>query len=159
MSADLSRVRFDPLRDHSGIGSLQGRVWLDADFNEQVAITDRRLRAQVVDLTPAPSIVSRLTPDAFKITEAGGVISISAGRMYVDGLLAENHGLPTKIELEPILAEPNGAAAIAYTQQPYRRDVTDAPTTGGQHLFYLVAWQRELDHLNTPDLVEPAIGV
>ena len=140
MSADLSRVRFDPLRDHSGIGSLQGRVWLDADFNEQVAITDRRLRAQVVDLAPAPSIVSRLTPDAFKIAEAGGVISISAGRMYVDGLLAENHGLP-KTDLEPILAEPNGTTAIAYTQQPYRRAVTDAPTTGGQHLFYLVAWQ------------------
>ncbi|GIH06855.1 hypothetical protein Rhe02_49220 [Rhizocola hellebori] len=159
MSADLSRVRFDPLRDHSGIGSLQGRVWLDADFNEQVAITDRRVRAQMVDLAPTPSIVSRLTPDAFKITEAGGVISIGAGRLYVDGLLAENHGLLTKTDLEPILAEPNGNAAIAYTQQPYRRDVTDAPTTGGQHLFYLVAWQRELDHLNTPDLVEPAIGV
>jgi Family of unknown function (DUF6519) len=157
MSADLSRVRFDPLRDHSGIGSMQGRVWLDADFNEQVAITDRRLRAQVVDLAPAPSMVSRLTPDAFKITEAGGVVSIGAGRMYVDGLLVENHG--AALALEPILAEPNGSGTLKYEEQPYRRGVTDMPKTGGQHLFYLVAWQRELDHLNTPDLVEPAIGV
>jgi hypothetical protein len=157
MTADLSRVRFDPLRDHSGIGSMQGRVWLDADFNEQVAITDRRLRAQVVDLAPATSIVSRLTPGAFKITAQDGEISIGAGRMYVDGLLAENHG--SKIGLEPTLAEPNGSDAIKYGDQPYRKGAADVPKTGGQHLFYLVVWQRELDYLNTPDLVEPAIGV
>lgn len=157
MSADLSRVRFDPLRDHSGIGSLQGRVWLDADFNEQVAITDRRSRAQVADLAPTPSIVSRLTPDAFKVTEIGGVVSIGTGRMYVDGLLAENHGKGDTFD--PVLAEANGSGTIAYTDQPYRRDVKDLPESGGQHLFYLAVWQRELDYLNTPDLVEPAVGV
>lgn len=157
MSADLSRVRFDPLRDHSGIGSLQGRVWLDADFNEQVAITDRRSRAQVTDLAPTPSIVSRLTPDAFKITESGGAVSIGAGRMYVDGLPAENHGKGDGFD--PVLAEPNGTGVTSYGEQPYRRDVKDLPEGGGQHLFYLAVWQRELDHLNTPDLVEPAIGV
>ena len=50
MSADVSKVRFNPLLDHSGIGCQQGRVWLDADINEYIAITDRRLRAHVADL-------------------------------------------------------------------------------------------------------------
>ena len=134
MSADLSRVRFDPLRDHSGIGSLQGRVWLDADFNEQVAITDRRSRAQIADLAPTPSIVSRLTPDAFKISESGGAVSIGVGRMYVDGLPAENHGKADGFDA--VLAEVNGSGTVDYTSQPYRRDVKDLPLSGGQHLFY-----------------------
>lgn len=156
MSADLSRVRFDPLRDHSGVGSLQGRLWLDADFNEQVAITDRRLRAQVVDLAPAPTVVSRQTPQAFEITLANSKLSIGAGRMYVDGLLAENHG--AKQIFDPVLAEPNRSGPILYQDQPYlpSNPVGDLPQNG---LVYLDVWERELTHLNTPDLVEQAIGV
>lgn len=156
MSADLSRVRFDPLRDHSGIGIQQGRLWLDADFNEQVAITDRRLRAQVADLAPTPTVVSRLTPAAFEITFSGGKLLIGAGRMYVDGLLAENHG--STITFDPTLAEPNGADPIEYGEQPYWPAPTALPAAG-PHLVYLDVWERELDHLNTADLVDSAIGV
>ena len=160
MSADISRVRFDPLRDHSGIGIQQGRLWLDADFNEQVAIADRRARAQVADLAPSPAITSRLTPDAFKVELSGGKLSIGAGRMYVDGLLAENHGTGTSFD--PVLSEVNGTGAIDYrTQQPYWPDPMppDLPTSAGPHLVYLHVWERELDHLNAPHLVEPAVGV
>src|SRR5262245_62966964 len=103
MTADLSRIRFDPLRDHAGVGIQQGRLWLDADFNEQVAIADRRDRVQVVDLAPAPTIVSRETTDAFHIAVSGPTMTIGAGRMYVDGLLAENHG--ATIDFDPVLAE------------------------------------------------------
>ena len=35
--------------DHSGVLMQQGRVTLDADFNELVELLDRRLRAEVVD--------------------------------------------------------------------------------------------------------------
>ena len=52
MGADLSRVRFDPRRDHAGVVLQQGRLLLDADFNELVAILDRRLRASVATWTP-----------------------------------------------------------------------------------------------------------
>lgn len=160
MSADISRVRFDPLRDHSGVGIQQGRLWLDAEFNEQVAIADRRARAQVADLAPTPVITSRLTPDAFKVELSGGKLSIGAGRMYVDGLLAENHGTGTSFD--PVLAEVNGTGAIDYqTQQPYWPDPMppDLPTSPGPHLVFLDVWERELDHLNAPHLVEPAVGV
>ena len=76
MSADISRVRFDPLRDFSGVVLQQGRLLLDADFNEYVALLDRRLRAETVDLTsfgPDPdqageAWVPRQTPDAFRVT-------------------------------------------------------------------------------------------
>src|SRR5437667_4424328 len=99
MGADISRVRFDPFDDFAGVVLQQGRLLLDADFNEYVALLDRRLRAETVDLTsfgPDPthvgvSWVPRLTPDAFRVTTSGGGLTIGRGRMYVDGLLAENH--------------------------------------------------------------------
>ncbi|MFI0408215.1 DUF6519 domain-containing protein [Actinomadura sp. 3N508] len=156
MSADLSRVRFDALRDFSGVRIQQGRVWLDADFNEQVAISDRRFRAQMVDLAPQATAVSRQTPDAFRITLSGGKMSIGAGRMYVDGLVAENHG--DTVIFDPVLAEPNGTGGTEYGSQPYWPTPAEPPG-GGPHLVYLDVWERERTHLNTPDLVDSAIGV
>ena len=72
MGADVSRVRFDPLRDFAGVVLQQGRLLLDGDFNEYVALLDRRLRAETCDLTsfgPDPdhagvAWVPRQTPDA-----------------------------------------------------------------------------------------------
>ncbi|MHA0287600.1 DUF6519 domain-containing protein [Mycobacterium sp. C3-094] len=157
MSADLSKVRFDPIRNHSNVGCQQGRMWLDADFNEYTAITDRRLRAQVADLQPNPAVVSRLTPDAFKITLAGGVMSIGAGRMYVDGLLAENHGEAR--EFEPLLAELNGSDPVNYEDQQFWPTLEGRLPANGSFLVYLDVWERELTYLNTPDLVECAVGV
>ena len=76
MGADVSRVRFDPLRDFAGVVLQQGRLLLDGDFNEYVALLDRRLRAETCDLTsfgPDPdhagvSWVPRQTPDGFRVT-------------------------------------------------------------------------------------------
>src|ERR1044072_5884277 len=99
MSADISSARFDPLKHFAGVGFRQGRLLPDPDFNEYVELLDRRLRAETVDLTsfgPDPdkageSWVPRQTPDAFRVTASGGKLTIGRGRMYVDGLLAENH--------------------------------------------------------------------
>ena len=51
MGSDISRVRHDPLKDFGGIVLQQGRLLLDGDFNEYVAMLDRRLRAETMDLT------------------------------------------------------------------------------------------------------------
>ena len=50
MSTDISRQHFDPKNDYSGVLAQQGRVQLDADWNEWVAILDRRWRAETTDL-------------------------------------------------------------------------------------------------------------
>ena len=165
MSADISRVRFDPLRDFSGVVLQQGRLLLDADFNEYVALLDRRLRAETVDLTsfgPDPdqageSWVPRQTPDAFRVTASGGKLTIGRGRMYVDGLLAENHGDPAN-GFDPLLRERTGTADTPYDKQPYW-PTPDALPGGGPHLAYLDVWQREVTALEDPNLVEIAVGV
>jgi len=161
MGADLSRIRSNPLLDFAGVEFQQGRVTLDADFNELVAVVDRRLRAAASDIL-GPSTVSSTTPDAFKITAAAGTLSIGKGRLYVDGLLPEDHGAvstdPAKKLFDPLMAEASFADPIAYSAQPYLPSPPALPADG-RHLVYLDVWEREVTHLERPDLVEPAIGV
>lgn len=165
MSGDYSRVRFDPSLDLSGVLMQQGRVQLDSDWNEWVSMLERRLRAENIDtfgvvLKPGISgvaVVSPQTPDAFKIEAVSGNISIGRGRMYVDGLLAENHG-GGSVEFDPVLAELRHSAALAYADQPYFPAPPVLPTSG-THLAYLEVWQRELTYLEHPELVEQAVGV
>jgi hypothetical protein len=172
MGADVSRVRFDPLRDFAGVVLQQGRLLLDGDFNELVALLDRRLRAETCDLTsfgPDPNHagvawVPRQTPDAFHVVASGGNLTIGRGRMYVDGLLAENHGRPPN-GFDPLLRETTGTADTPYASQPYW-PVPSGPwksyaplPSGGPHLAYLDVWEREVTYLEDPDLVEPAVGV
>ena len=143
MGADVSRVRFDPLRDFAGVVLQQGRLLLDGDFNEYVAMLDRRLRAETSDLTsfgPDPehqgvAWVPRQTPDAFRVSASGGTLTIGRGRMYVDGLLAENHGLPD-YGFDRLLGERTGTVDTPYDQQPYWKTPEPLPG-GGPHLAYL----------------------
>ena len=167
MGADLSRIRSNPLLDFAGVELKQGGVLLDADFNEFVALVDRRLRATASDIL-GRSTVSSTTPDAFKITAVAGALSIGKGRLYVDGLLAENHGAESddpadaaKKLFDPLMAEVNFAGPIAYSTQPYLPDPPALPTppATGRHLVYLDVWEREVTHLERPGLVEPAVGV
>ena len=165
MSGDYSRVRFDPRIDLSGVLMQQGRVQLDSDWNEWVALLDRRLRAESVDtfgvhITPGitgVAVVSPQTPDAFKIEAAGGNINIGRGRMYVDGLLAENHG-GGAVEFDTVLSELRGQTSLAYNLQPYFPAPPALPGSG-PHLAYLEVWPREITHLQQPNLVESAVGV
>lgn len=181
MGADISRVRFDALRDHASVTLQQGRLLLDGDFNEYVAIIDRRLRAETVDLTsfgPDPdqagsSWVPRQTPDGFRITTGPTDLTIGRGRMYVDGLLAENHGRvradlsPEELEesglaqdgFDPLLDESFGLVDTTYMTQPWWPTPDPLPDGAGPHLVYLDVWQREVTHLEDPDLVEIAVGV
>ncbi len=165
MGADISRVRFDGRRDFAAVVLQQGRLLLDGDFNEYVAMLDRRLRAETVDLTsfgptpvhPNAAWVPRQTPDAFRVTVTAGKAAIGRGRMYVDGLLAENHGVGDK-GFDALLREQTGTADTPYESQPYWLTPAALPT-GGTSLAYLDVWEREVTALEDPDLVEIAVGV
>ncbi|MCK9485528.1 MAG: right-handed parallel beta-helix repeat-containing protein [Dehalococcoidia bacterium] len=165
MSGDYSRERFRPRANVSGVRMQQGRVQLDSDWNEWVAVVDRHFRAETVDLVGRESdpdfqgvaVYPRHTPDAFEIGLTAGVLSIGRGRMYVDGLLAENHGAGP-LEFDPILEETRGVEAVAYDAQPYFTDPPALPESG-RALAYLDVWQREVTHLQDPGLVESAVGV
>lgn len=168
MSFDCSRFSFDPLRDYFGVVMQQGRVQLDSDWNEWLAELARRLQAGTLD-TLGRAVVPRETPDGFLIDASGGTLSIGPGRIYVDGLLAENHGGPPS-QWDPALAEQAGSTPLGFFDQPYLpfnsvdqsapADVFNRPVLAdGPHLAYLDLWQRALTRVQAPDLVDPAVGV
>ena len=66
MTFDTSRFRFDAARDFLGVVMQQGRVQLDADWNELVAEVTRRIHAGTMD-TVGRAVVPRETPDGFRI--------------------------------------------------------------------------------------------
>ncbi len=166
MSFDCSRFSFDAWKDFLGVVMQQGRVQLDADWNEWVSQVARRLQAGTLD-TIGRAVVPRETPDGFRIEAAGGALTIGHGRIYVDGLLAENHG-GEPLQWEPALAELTGSAPLPFFAQPYlpfnAANITGSPFnrpqfSAGPHLVYLDVWQREVTHLQYPELVEKAVGV
>jgi hypothetical protein len=160
MSGDYSRNTFDPKKHFSGVLMQQGRVQLDADWNELVGIIERRLRAETTDII-GRCVVSKETPDGFKIALDGSTLTIGPGRIYMHGLLAENHG-KAPLAFDSVLAEERGTAPVPYNEQPYllgTMPVEPPPTTGGPHLVYLDVWQREVTYLENPELIEKAVGV
>lgn len=156
MSFDLSRIRFDAREDFLGVVMQQGRVQLDADWNAWVAQLARRLQAGTLD-TFSGNVVPRTTPEGFRIQAANGTLTIGPGRIYVHGLLAENHGGPPDA-WQAALAESAGTAALTYTTQPYFPDPPALPQAG-RHLVYVDVWQREVTPLQQPGLIEQAVGV
>src|SRR5207247_6815842 len=116
MSGDYSRVRFDPKNDFSSVLMQQGRVQLDSDWNEFADLLDRRWRAETTDII-GRNTVPKETPEGFRIQIPGSDLTIGRGRMYVDGLLAENHG-KAPLQFDAVLAEQNRTLAVPYDEQP-----------------------------------------
>ncbi|WP_375411388.1 DUF6519 domain-containing protein [uncultured Bradyrhizobium sp.] len=154
MSGDYSRIAFDPSQNYGGVLLQQGRPLTDRDWNDQTAAVDRRAQAGTLDAS-GPVLVSGETPDAFKILPG---LLIGRGRMYVDGLLADNHGtgLP---KWDGRLAERFGADPIAFDKQPHLPGAVAPPETGGPYLVYLDVWNREVTQFEDSKLVEIALGV
>jgi hypothetical protein len=104
MKADLTRVTFDPFKHFSRVLMQQGRVQLDADWNEQTAILIHYLRALSADLIgqhggPADNlgyVISPLDTGSPQRSVPHDFI-IGAGHYYVDGILCEVDSRPIPV--------------------------------------------------------------
>ncbi len=160
MSGDYSRFVFDPTRDYNGVLLEQGRPLTDWDWNAQVAQSNRRQQAGTFDTLGAGAVVPATTPDSFQLSfDGSGNLLIGRGRVYVDGLLAENHGTPP-LAWDTALAEQYGTNPMPYLQQvPYLPNPPALPTTTGPHLVFLDIWEREVTQYQAADVLEKALGV
>lgn len=157
MTFDSSRFTFDAGRDFLGVVMQQGRVQLDSDWNELVSQFLRRTQVGTLD-NMGPAIVPRETPQGFQTTLADGGLKIGVGRMYVDGILVENHGAGER-NWNAGLAELQGKEPIDYLAQPYYPDPPQLSQAGSSYVVYLDVWQREVTHLQHPELIEKAVGI
>lgn len=97
MPGDYSRKTFDPIKHYSGVLMQQGRVQLDADWNAQIAIQQHRTQTEAGDVIGTCGVPKKL--DGFNIgfIPDGSDLTISPGRMYVDGILCELEASPVPV--------------------------------------------------------------
>jgi hypothetical protein len=172
MSLDLSRLTFNPWNDYADVVSEQGRPQTDADWNEWVAELSRRQRAGTLDIL-GHAVYPATTPNAFKIAVVNSDLRVGLGRMYVDGILVENHGpLDKNTPWDPALAELSntpqpqpstpqpldGKNSILFTKQPYDPGAA-VPTSAGEYVAFLDVWQRPITYIEHTSLIDVAIGV
>jgi hypothetical protein len=160
MKGDFTRFTFDRRAHYSGVRLQQGRVTLDADWNEQLDIASYRSETECVDTVGATGMpighdgfravanAAALTADeaarpgnqGAPAPAGAGDFLITAGRGYVGGRLAENE------RIARYFAQPD------YPGAP-------APAGAGVYIAYLDLWQRHVGPLEIAGLriAEPAL--
>src|SRR4029453_3482737 len=97
MKTDLTRSTFRREKHYSSVRMQQGRVQLDADWNEQLDIdihADTTTRIDVIGACGAPEGAPGFALD---VTPDGSDLTISPGRIYVGGVLCELETTPIAI--------------------------------------------------------------
>lgn len=155
MRGDFTRNTFDSNRAYSGVLMQQGRVQLDADWNEQLAIQrhqDRTTRRDVIGPTGTPEGADGEAPGFRIVTSADGTnLVVEPGRYYLDGVLVEN--------VEPVMVL-DPAPSETRPRQPHVADppgATGAPEPG-IYLVYLHVFERHVTFLEDGSLREVALG-
>jgi hypothetical protein len=89
MQGDFSRTLFDASKHFSGVLMQQGRVHLESDWNEQLALQLHRTRTETTDVIGACGAPKQ--GDSFLIaqTPRGEDLLITPGRLYAGGQLCE----------------------------------------------------------------------
>jgi len=142
MAGDYSRNTFDEARHFSAVLMQQGRVQLDADWNEQRDVMTHYLRALAADVI-GPHGGSGDSFDIQPATRDGNPIrdfTIAPGHYYVDGVLAENE-----------------SEAVRFFDQPDYQPAEGILRDGRAYLVYLDVWERELTVLQDDSIREVAL--
>ncbi|HEX5606796.1 MAG TPA: DUF6519 domain-containing protein, partial [Candidatus Binatia bacterium] len=157
MPGDYSRKTFHRSKHYSGVLMQQGRVQLDADWNEQLDIQLCRTETEALDVIGSSGVPQE--SDGFKIGIAlgGRDLTISAGRIYVDGILCELE-IPASYTTQPYYPNPEFTAPGGSPPSSPPGGALDLVLDGGAYLIFLDAWQRELTALDDRLLREVALG-
>lgn len=151
MRGDFSRLTFDQRNDYRRVLMQQGRVEVDADRNEQAdidAYLSATTNADVIGPAGYPagtdSDGNPLGGFALAIDLDLKDLTISPGRMYVDGVLVENAEATASLLNQPFVP---GAT------------LTDLGlTSSGVYAVYLEVFERLITALDDPHIRETALG-
>ena len=140
MQGDFSRDTFHIYKEkpYKGVRMQQGRVQLDADWNENLDRLFHRIETETKDVIG----LCGFTKDGFKVVKLdNGDFKLSPGRGYVDGILCE-------IENE-----------FNYSTQPYIKPSPEPLLRrDGTFLVYLDVWERLITSLEDSKIREVALG-
>ena len=147
MKGDFTRRTFRRRDHYRSVLLQQGRVALDADWNEQVEIQDQLDRTTTLDTVgrhgaPAGDAGMEIVCATGDITTGGckaDDLRISDGRYYVDGILCENE------KAVPLAAQPDLPGM-------------ELPSYPGRYIAYLDVWAEHVTMFERPELREVALG-
>ena len=146
MKGDFSRKSFRKEKHYRKVNMQQGRVQLDADWNEQGDIQlhhSSRALEDIIGKSGVPFGSQKCGFAGFKIVPGrGNNYTIKKGHYYVDGILCENEA-DVEASKQPDL--------------PLGRTLA-LPNKKGTYLVYLDVWERHLTGLDDPEILEPALG-
>jgi uncharacterized protein DUF6519 len=147
MKGDFTRQTFRAGNHYRGVLQQQGRVQLDADWNEQVLLQehlDRLVTQDTIGPHGAPEHAAGMAIAAKDGTPLVGPVPanrlwISPGRYYVHGILLENE------------------EAVRLIDQP---DLPGVPLQdkAGHYIAFLDVWHRFITSAEEPSLREVALG-
>src|ERR1700744_330007 len=166
MPGDYSRKIFDPKKHYSGVLMQQGRVQLDADWNEQLDIQLHRTRTETIDVIGQSGAQKQTGGFSISLTADGSDILISQGHMYVGGLLCELESStpPVSYLNQPYLPNPDPSFFVPRAPSSPVNSPPSSPVgsvsnlADGTYIAYLEAWQREINFHDDPRIQEVAIG-
>ena len=153
MKGDFSRRVLDAGKHYAGVLHQQGRVWLDSDWNEEVAEQLRLLRHETLDVVgvcgvPEPGEAFLISPNPNVSATAPGDFLIGGGtgrlgRAYVEGVACQLD------------------APATYLTQPDLPIPPIAMPTDGSDLnavVYLEVWDRLITVLEDADIREVVLA-
>ena len=144
MKGDFSRDTFSPRKHYNAVLMQQGRVQVDADWNEQRAIDRHRIETEARDLIGASGGPVNSAGFEISVDTDGMTLEIGPGDYYVDGILCQNE---ERVLFEEQVDLP-GARVI---------DVLQDDLNIG--LIYLDVWERHVTALDDDHIREVALGV
>ena len=152
---DFTRDTFAQKKHFSRVLMQQGRVLLDADWNEQTSILLHYLQTLATDIIgphggPKEGSGFNLTAT----TPESADFNIGAGHYYVDGILCEN--LEKRNKDDSIIP-------ITYKSQPYFPGDPTQDSANLTYLAYLDVWERHITYIEDnkegdPGICEVALG-
>lgn len=155
MRGDYSRTGLADTANVDGVLHQQGRVFTDADWNDQAWLSDRwRREAARAAIGGGVAAIPASDPDALAVVRAealGGEITVAVnpGPVWAAGLLAELRA--SSPEGDPELRTATYLAAPADGAAPGAAGTRDA--------VVLELWREELSAFQVPQaLLEPALG-
>ena len=179
MKADFSRSTFNPLKHYRGVLMQQGRVQLDADWNENLDILLHRIETETIDVIgecgvpedfPAFGVAAQFSDlsleDQAWLNESGKTTPLTTS----PGVLLPLKGLDLTLIAPGDFYLSSGRAYVdglmleverptLFSQQPFvlpagRGQIQDR----GIYLLYLDVWNRHVTALEDPSIREVALG-
>ncbi len=153
---DLTRDTFDSCNNFSKVLMQQGRVQLDADWNEQVSISTHNLRNLACHV--GSEHWGPLNGSGFALATVDDLklgILISPGYYYVNGIMCEV-GLDNNEKFISYMTQPD--YPITLEEQTTAEELVSAIESGQHALVYLDVWERHYTYVNDDSMREAALA-